>query len=95
LAEKERRLISERTKAALAAKRETGIKIGNPHNIAAAGALGRQTLIDEADKFAAGLVAVVQAIRATGATTLAAISSALTTGASGRPGADGGMYRQS
>jgi DNA invertase Pin-like site-specific DNA recombinase len=33
LAEKERRLISERTKAALAAKRATGARLGNPSNI--------------------------------------------------------------
>src|SRR5213596_674742 len=33
LAEKERRLISERTKAALAAKRASGARLGNPTNI--------------------------------------------------------------
>ena len=37
LAEKERRLISERTKAALAAKKAQGARLGNPRNIAAAG----------------------------------------------------------
>src|SRR3954464_1237419 len=37
LAEKERRLISERTKAALAAKKERGAKLGNSTNIAQAG----------------------------------------------------------
>src|SRR4051794_33382321 len=42
LAEKERRLISERTKAALGAKRAQGVKLGNPRNIRAAGELGRQ-----------------------------------------------------
>ena len=77
LAEKERRLISERTKAALAAKRATGAKLGNPRNVAAAAALGRQIQIDEADKFAAGLLPLIEAVRTTGATTLAAISSAL------------------
>src|SRR4051812_46179978 len=39
LAEKERHLISERTKAALAAKRAQGAKLGNPANISSAGAL--------------------------------------------------------
>ena len=77
LAEKERRLISERTKAALAAKKATGARLGNPRNVEAAAALGRQIQIDEADKFAAGLLPVVEAIRSTGATTLAAISAAL------------------
>jgi DNA invertase Pin-like site-specific DNA recombinase len=38
LAEKERRLISERTKAALAAKKASGARLGNPRNIDAAGA---------------------------------------------------------
>ena len=33
LAEKERRLISERTKAALAAKKAGGARLGNPRNI--------------------------------------------------------------
>ena len=45
LAEKERRLISERTKAALAAKKASGAKLGNPSNIAAAGVYGRQNQI--------------------------------------------------
>src|SRR5215207_3698173 len=41
LAEKERRLISERTKAALAAKKANGHKLGNTRNIATAGLIGR------------------------------------------------------
>ena len=77
LAEKERRLISERTKAALAAKKATGARLGNPRNVAVAAALGRRVQIDEADKFAAALLSIVVAIRSTGATTLAAISAAL------------------
>ena len=44
LAEKERRLISERTKAALAAKKAQGASLGNPKNLAAAGSIGRQAL---------------------------------------------------
>src|SRR5437764_11526877 len=58
LAEKERRLISERTKAALAAKRANGGKLGNPRNIESAGALGRATQIAAADQFVAVLVPV-------------------------------------
>src|SRR3954464_9039972 len=45
LAEKERRLISERTKAALAAKKASGAKLGNPSNIATAGLCGRENQI--------------------------------------------------
>jgi DNA invertase Pin-like site-specific DNA recombinase len=42
LAEKERRLISERTRAALAAKKAQGAALGNPTSIAQAGQMGRQ-----------------------------------------------------
>jgi DNA invertase Pin-like site-specific DNA recombinase len=41
LAEKERRLISERTKAALAARKLKGGRLGNPRNLAEAGKLDR------------------------------------------------------
>jgi DNA invertase Pin-like site-specific DNA recombinase len=74
LAEKERRLIAERTKAALAAKKAAGARLGNPHNLAYAGNIGRAALIDVADEFASGLLPVVQAVRATGSLTLASIA---------------------
>ena len=77
LAEKERRLISERTKAALAAKRASGVRLGNLRNIAQAGELGRSVQNATADKFVANLMPVVQAIQNTGATTLEAITQAL------------------
>jgi DNA invertase Pin-like site-specific DNA recombinase len=77
LAEKERRLISERTKAALAAKKASGAKLGNPSNIAEAGVCGRQIQIAAADQFASGLLPVIEAIRRTGATTLEAITRTL------------------
>jgi DNA invertase Pin-like site-specific DNA recombinase len=77
LAEKERRLISERTKAALAAKKASGARLGNPRNIGAAGSLGRTVQITTADKFATGLLPIVNAIRATDATTLETITRAL------------------
>src|SRR5712672_4694683 len=59
LAEKERRLISERTKAALAAKKAAGAILGNPHNLAEAGSLGRAALIDTADEFVGRLAPMV------------------------------------
>ena len=77
LAEKERRLIAERTKAALAAKKAAGALLGNPRNIAQAGELGRSRQITAADAFVAGLMPVIQAIRSTGATRLEAMTQAL------------------
>jgi DNA invertase Pin-like site-specific DNA recombinase len=77
LAEKERSLIAERTKAALASKRASGARLGNPTNLPLAGALGRATQIAAADAFVTGLLPVVLAIRQTGANTLEAMSQAL------------------
>jgi DNA invertase Pin-like site-specific DNA recombinase len=77
LAEKERRLISERTKAALAAKKANGARLCNPSNIALAGAAGRVAQTTAADEFAASLLPIVNAIKATGATSLEAITRAL------------------
>src|SRR3954464_3516685 len=77
LAEKERRLISERTKAALAAKKAGGAKLGNPSNIANAGELGRSIQTAAADEFMSGLAPIIQAIRSTGAVTLRDMTNAL------------------
>jgi DNA invertase Pin-like site-specific DNA recombinase len=93
LAEKERRLIAERTKAALAAKKAAGARLGNPRNLAQTGTIGRTVLIDVADQFASGLVAVVQAIRATGALTLA--STAMELNRRGIRSARGGNWHRS
>jgi hypothetical protein len=48
---KERRQISERTRAALAGRKERGNKLGNPRNGVAAAASGRQAQIDAAQQF--------------------------------------------
>jgi DNA invertase Pin-like site-specific DNA recombinase len=77
LAEKERRLISDRTKAALAAKKAQGARLGNPRNLALAGANGRATAVSSADKFAAGLLPLVQALQSSGARTLEALTQGL------------------
>jgi DNA invertase Pin-like site-specific DNA recombinase len=49
VAEKERRLISERTRAALSSRKATGAKLGNPTNSAAAAAKGRAVSLNDAD----------------------------------------------
>src|SRR6266850_4314582 len=77
LAEKERRLISERTKAALAAKKVAGASLGNPRSLIHAGSLGRAALIESADKFVESLVPIVQAVRSEGAATLRETAQAL------------------
>jgi DNA invertase Pin-like site-specific DNA recombinase len=74
LAEKERRLISERTKAALAAKRAQGATLGNPSNIAEAGQVGRQTQRAEAARFAANMLPVIRSIQAPGPIGMVAIA---------------------
>jgi DNA invertase Pin-like site-specific DNA recombinase len=77
LAEKERRLIAERTRLALAAKKATGARLGNPRNLDQAGAVGRRTLTTEADRFAANVLPIVLEIRALGVRGLGPIATAL------------------
>lgn len=77
LAEKERRLISERTKVALAAKKAAGARLGNPRNWADAASLGRAVQSAAANEFVAGLLPIIAAIRGAGATTLEAMAQAL------------------
>src|SRR4030088_2953797 len=77
LAEKERRLISERTKAALAARKAKGGQLGNPRNLAQAGRLGRNVQTTIADELTANVLPLVDALRSAGADTLEAISCGL------------------
>lgn len=77
LAEKERRLISERTKAALASRKMTGRKLGNPTNSAQAAAKGRQISVDAADRFAETILPVIESIRRSGITSLRGVATAL------------------
>src|SRR5262245_22952584 len=77
LAEKERRLISERTKAALAIRKTSGGKLGNPINIHEAGESGREALIATADEHARRLLPLLRTLKAEGAITIGAIARAL------------------
>src|SRR6202790_4021884 len=60
LAQKERELISQRTREALARKKAQGAKLGNPRNPAEAAAKGREAIAANADEFAAGMAPIVE-----------------------------------
>jgi DNA invertase Pin-like site-specific DNA recombinase len=77
LAEKERRLISDRTKVALAARKARGAKLGNPRNAKEAAALGRRSSSEGADAFAANVLPIVESLRANGVTDLRGPAAAL------------------
>ena len=77
LAEKERRLISERTRSALSAKKASGAKLGNTRNIAEAGASGRRTQANDADRFAANIRPVIAEIQKAGIVGFGSIANAL------------------
>jgi DNA invertase Pin-like site-specific DNA recombinase len=77
LAEKERALISQRTKAGLAAAKARGTKLGNPDMDRVRG-LGVVAVKVEADRHAATVRPIIVNIQARGATSLRAIASELT-----------------
>jgi DNA invertase Pin-like site-specific DNA recombinase len=77
LAEKERKLISDRARAALASRKAVGRKIGNALNTAEAAAKEREGAIREADRFANSVLPNVQAIQRAGIISLRGIAIAL------------------
>ena len=85
IAQHERKMISTRTKAALAAARARGKRLGNPNLVAlqAVGAgkpgwtAGADSNRASADRFARDVLPVVEAIRADGITSLEGIANAL------------------
>ncbi|WP_287308284.1 recombinase family protein [Mesorhizobium sp.] len=77
LAEEERRLISERTKAALASRKTTGIKLGSPTKTAEAAAKGRKMSIEEANRFAQTVLPIIASIQRSGITSLRGLAIAL------------------
>src|SRR3954464_9834346 len=76
-AERERAIISARTKAALQAKKARGEPLGNRINLEEAQAKGAASLRAAADQFAANVLPVIRQIQATGVTTLADLAEAL------------------
>jgi DNA invertase Pin-like site-specific DNA recombinase len=89
LAEKERALISGRTKSALAAAKARGVVLGNP-NIEAARSQAVAAIKTEADRAAGNVAPIIAEIRRTGATTLRQIADALN--ARGVPTPRGGRW---
>jgi DNA invertase Pin-like site-specific DNA recombinase len=77
LAEKERRLISERTRAALAARKANGTSLGNRSNAAEAASIGRAVSIAEADRFAASVLPLIERLQCAGITSYRGIARAL------------------
>ena len=77
LAQQERKMISNRTKDALAAAKIRGVTLGSPA-IAKARASSIETKKANADAHAARVLPVIEAIRKTGATSLRAIAAELT-----------------
>jgi DNA invertase Pin-like site-specific DNA recombinase len=76
LAEKERALISARTKAALAAKKAAGAQLGNPR-AAEAAVKAQAAHRASADRFAANVLPIIESIRASGISTYLGIADAL------------------
>lgn len=77
LAEKERRLISERTRSALAARKAQRASLGNRRNAAEAAALSRKVQVAEAAVFAANVLPIVESLRASGVRDLRGLAAAL------------------
>jgi len=80
VAEEEARLISARTKAALAAARDRGVRLGNPHlqpGNAEVTAVARAAQTAKANAHAARVLPYITAAKAAGCSTLAEIAEAL------------------
>jgi DNA invertase Pin-like site-specific DNA recombinase len=92
IAEKERALISQRTRAALAAKKAQGIKLGNPR-AAEAAPKAHAAHRAAADRFATNILPIVREIQSAGRTSLREIAAALN--ARGVRTARGGLWGSS
>lgn len=89
LAEKERQLISERTKAGLAAAKARGVKLGNPR-LRTGAWHGNRAQTERANQRATELHDIIAGARARGHKTLRAIAGYLN--AAGAPAARGGAW---
>ena len=93
LAEKERALIADRTRLALASKKAQGAILGNRTNLPEAQAKGCAAMKLAADVFAANVMPVVNQLQGQGVTTVRALAEALN--ARGIKTARGGVWHHS
>jgi DNA invertase Pin-like site-specific DNA recombinase len=93
LAEKERALISARTKAALAQRKARGLPLGNRDSLVTAHVKGAAANRTAADAFARNVLPVIREVQAAGVHSFRAIASALN--ARGIPTARGGNWHDS
>jgi len=77
LAEKERSMIADRTRVALAQRKAQGVTLGNRTNLPEASAKGASANREAAEAFAANVLPVVRQIEASGITTHRGIAEAL------------------
>ncbi len=70
LAEKERRMISEPTRAALQARKKQGALLGNRTNLADAQAKGSTRVAEDALRFAENVMPIIERIKASGIVSL-------------------------
>jgi DNA invertase Pin-like site-specific DNA recombinase len=77
LAEKERRMISERTRAALAARKARGARLGNRTNMAEAQRLGAARTAEAARRFAQNVAPLIRQVQGSGVSSLRGIAAVL------------------
>ena len=91
LTDEARDLHGRRVRAGQAAARAQGAQFGNPTNLREAGGLGRATMAERADGFAADVMPVIEDIRAGGVTSLNGVAAELNRRGVGTP--RGGRWR--